>query len=62
MLHQYSNNHRKAPGVTEILVPGEMEWRTREQRLRDGIEVPEAAWERIVAAGQRHGYTVMNEQ
>lgn len=52
---------RKAPGVAEILVPGEMEWRTREQRLREGIEVPEAAWERIVAAGQRHGYTVTIE-
>ena len=48
----------KAPGVEEIFVPGELEWRTREQRLRDGIEVPETAWERIVAAGERYGYRV----
>jgi LDH2 family malate/lactate/ureidoglycolate dehydrogenase len=49
---------RKAPGVEEILAPGEIEWRTREQRLRDGIEVPEAAWERIVDAGRRYGWPV----
>ncbi|HHX63370.1 MAG TPA: Ldh family oxidoreductase [Chloroflexi bacterium] len=49
---------RKAPGAEEILVPGEIEWKTREQRLRDGIDVPEAAWERIVEAGAAHGVTV----
>lgn len=49
---------RKATGVEEILAPGEMEWRTRERRLADGIEIPDAAWERIVAAGKRHGVTV----
>ncbi len=52
---------RKAPGVDEIYVPGELEWRTREQRLQEGIEVPEAAWERIVAAGERYGYRVTAE-
>lgn len=49
---------RKAPGVDEILVPGEIEWKTREQRLRDGIDIPEAAWERIVEAGAAHGVAV----
>ena len=49
---------RKAPGVEEILVPGEPEWRIREQRLRDGIDLPEGTWQRIVASGARYGVTV----
>ena len=49
---------RPADGVQEVLAPGEKEWRTREQRLRDGLEIPESAWERIVSAGARHGLTI----
>jgi L-2-hydroxycarboxylate dehydrogenase (NAD+) len=30
---------RLAPGVTEVLVPGEPEWRRRDERLRTGIPV-----------------------
>jgi uncharacterized oxidoreductase len=36
-----------APGVTEVLVPGEMEARTRQQRLREGIPVEPATWEML---------------
>lgn len=49
---------KKAPGVEEILVPGEPEWRTREQRLRDGLELPDATWQRIVEAGEKCGVSV----
>ncbi|HHX45241.1 MAG TPA: Ldh family oxidoreductase [Chloroflexi bacterium] len=49
---------RKAEGVDEILVPGEPEWRTREQRLRDGLQLPDATWERIVESGAKCGLTV----
>lgn len=49
---------RRAPGVDEILVPGEPEWRTREARLRDGIELPDPVWQRLVEAGARHGVHV----
>jgi LDH2 family malate/lactate/ureidoglycolate dehydrogenase len=49
---------RKAPGVEEILVPGEPEWRAREKNLREGINVPETTWERIVASGAKFGVTV----
>ncbi|MHB1296613.1 MAG: Ldh family oxidoreductase [Anaerolineae bacterium] len=49
---------RKAPGVEEILVPGEPEWYTRTARLRDGLSLPEATWERIVQAGARVGIAV----
>lgn len=48
----------RAPGVEEILVPGELEWRTRDARLREGIELPEATWERIVDTGMRCGVEV----
>lgn len=30
-----------------ILIPGEPEWETREQRLRDGIPIPEETWSQI---------------
>lgn len=36
-----------AQGVSEVLLPGDPEWRSRERRLRDGIPVPEATWDDI---------------
>ena len=53
---------RKAEGVTEILVPGELEWHTRTNRLRDGIALPEATWERIVSAGAKLGVQITLEE
>ena len=38
----------RAAGVEEILIPGELEWRTRAQRERDGIALPEVTWARLV--------------
>src|SRR5690606_5923056 len=49
---------RPAPGATEVLVPGEFEWRTREERLRDGLALPDATWQRVVAAAERCGVRV----
>ncbi|MCD6519300.1 MAG: Ldh family oxidoreductase [Anaerolineae bacterium] len=45
---------RKAPGVKEILVPGEPEWFTREERLRQGIELPEVTWEQLEQIAQKY--------
>jgi LDH2 family malate/lactate/ureidoglycolate dehydrogenase len=36
-----------APGCAEILAPGEPEWRSRAERMRTGIPVPEKTWERL---------------
>ncbi len=36
-----------APGVEEILLPGELEWRTKAQRELHGIPLPEVTWQRI---------------
>jgi len=49
---------RKADGVDEILVPGEPEWRTKEQRMREGLHLPQATWDRIVESGQKCGLEV----
>lgn len=48
----------RAPGAEEILVPGEIEWRTRALHLRDGLNLPDATWGRIVEAGARCGVEV----
>ena len=49
---------RKAPGVEEILVPGEPEWKSHEKRLREGIDLLDVTWQSIVEAGARHGVKV----
>jgi LDH2 family malate/lactate/ureidoglycolate dehydrogenase len=49
---------RRAPGVEEILVPGEMEWKTLEKRSREGLDLLDVTWQRIVDAGARHGVAV----
>jgi LDH2 family malate/lactate/ureidoglycolate dehydrogenase len=44
-----------APGASEVLLPGEPEVRTRVQRTRHGIALPESTWEELRAVGQRFG-------
>jgi LDH2 family malate/lactate/ureidoglycolate dehydrogenase len=46
---------RKAPGVEEIFVPGEIEWKTFERRSREGFDVPDLWWQRILDVGARLG-------
>jgi LDH2 family malate/lactate/ureidoglycolate dehydrogenase len=38
-----------ATGFEEVLVPGEIELRTRERRLREGVPVPAATWSELQA-------------
>jgi uncharacterized oxidoreductase len=45
----------RAPGVDEILVPGEPEWRSRARRLAEGIALPDAVWQDISNAAERRG-------
>ena len=37
----------RLPGVDEILLPGEIEQRRREQRLASGVEIPAETWRQI---------------
>jgi LDH2 family malate/lactate/ureidoglycolate dehydrogenase len=42
-----------APGFSEVLVPGEPEFRSKEARLQAGIPVPERVWQSILAEAER---------
>jgi LDH2 family malate/lactate/ureidoglycolate dehydrogenase len=44
-----------APGSSEVLLPGDPERRTREQRLGTGIPVPESTWDSIKEVADRLG-------
>jgi len=45
---------RPEPG-SRVLIPGEPEWETREQRLRDGIPIPEETWDNIIKLANELG-------
>ncbi|MEO8656899.1 MAG: Ldh family oxidoreductase [Bryobacteraceae bacterium] len=47
-----------AVGYDEVLVAGEPEWRIEEQRLRDGIAVPDGNWENLVKWAEKLGVAV----
>ena len=47
-----------APGFEEVLLPGEPEARTRLQRLRDGIPIPDQTWLAVCDAGAEMGVDV----
>jgi uncharacterized oxidoreductase len=42
----------RAGGVDEILLPGELEWRTRARRAQDGLPLPQGTWDRLVELGR----------
>ena len=44
-----------APGTEEVLIPGELEFRTREARERDGIPVPDVIWDKVTAVAEELG-------
>jgi len=46
-------NSKPAPGSKGILLPGEPELRTKEQRLTKGIEIPQRTWEDLVQTGKK---------
>jgi len=47
-----------APGVKEIMLPGEPETRTREERLKSGIPVPEITWKATLDIAKKYGVDV----
>lgn len=54
-LAAYIKAGNTAPGFDEILIPGEPEFRAKEQRLRDGITLPDSVWQEMVAVGGQYG-------
>ena len=45
----------KAEGFNEIFVPGEPEWRTFDERSRNGIPLPEATVRRLRSVAEKFG-------
>ncbi|MGE5646700.1 MAG: Ldh family oxidoreductase [Acidobacteriota bacterium] len=44
-----------AAGFSEVLVAGDPEWRTEQERREKGIPLPDAAWEELLATAKRLG-------
>jgi uncharacterized oxidoreductase len=45
----------RLPGVEEILIPGDVEARTRDRRMRQGIYVEDKTWGEIQATARELG-------
>jgi len=54
-LAEWVKSSDRMPGVNEILLPGDVEQRTRESRLREGIDVEEKTWEELVKTARELG-------
>ena len=46
---------RRAPGVEEIMIPGEPELRAREKNLRDGVSIPDELWKELKSLAEEIG-------
>jgi LDH2 family malate/lactate/ureidoglycolate dehydrogenase len=46
------------PGVERVLLPGEIEQRTRAARLQAGISVDEGTWQQVVACATERGVAI----
>lgn len=42
-------------GFTEVLYPGEVEWRREQDRLRDGVEVDAKTWKAFTSLAEKYG-------
>jgi len=51
---RFIKNTPPARGFTEVLYPGEIEWRTEQQRRREGIYVEDETWEQIATLIREH--------
>jgi hydroxycarboxylate dehydrogenase B len=54
-LVEWIKSSPRLPGVDEIYVPGEFEARNMEKRLKDGIPIEDATWNRLVEAAASYG-------
>jgi uncharacterized oxidoreductase len=52
---QYLKATKPQRGVKEVLYPGEVEWRNEQARERDGVDIEDATWSKLVALGTELG-------
>ena len=48
-------NSKLAPGCGEILIPGEPEFRIKEERVKKGVIIPDKTWKDILAVASKYG-------
>jgi len=53
----YLKSTPPSEGFTEVLYPGEVEWRREQDRLRNGIEVDDKTWQAFKELGEKFGVT-----
>ncbi len=51
-----------APGFEEVLIPGDPELRTRAERLREGIPIPDELWQQVVDLAESLGISISGEE
>lgn len=49
-LYRDAKSIRPADGVSEVLLPGELEWREEQKRTRDGIPMPDGDWTSLLTS------------
>lgn len=49
---------RKAPGVEEILLPGEVETRRQNERKASGVEIPDTTWKQTTDLAEKLGVSL----
>jgi uncharacterized oxidoreductase len=54
-LRDYIKSAPAAPGFDEVMLPGEPDHRTREERLKHGIPIDDTTWSQIEAAAASVG-------
>ena len=47
-----------AEGFTEVLYPGEIEYRTEQQRRRDGIPIEDETWRQLTGLAPASGLAI----
>jgi uncharacterized oxidoreductase len=54
---QFSNVKSSPPavGYNEVLLPGELEFRTKERKVKEGIQIPEKVWQDIIRIAKKAG-------
>jgi hydroxycarboxylate dehydrogenase B len=52
ILREYIKSAKPAQGSNGVFMPGELDFATREQRLKNGIEVADETWKQIVDAAK----------
>jgi uncharacterized oxidoreductase len=52
---RYVKDTPTAPGVDEVLYPGELEWRTEQERRRTGIPIDDETWAAVLRVAEAYG-------